>query len=81
VNTSDYPDTLGYMNNLAFTWEGHGRDTEALKLIKECVILQTRILGTSHPRTLSSDGRERNRRLVPQPIKILVYNDIVGQNG
>jgi hypothetical protein len=54
VNTSDHLDTLSYMNDLAFTWRGHGRDTEALKLMEECVILQTRILGTSHPRTLSS---------------------------
>lgn len=38
----EHPDTLTSMNNLAFTWKGHGRDTEALKLIEECVEVQTR---------------------------------------
>jgi hypothetical protein len=51
---ADHPDTLTSINNLAFTWKGYGRDTEALKLMEECVTARTRILGTNHPYTLSS---------------------------
>jgi hypothetical protein len=50
----DHPDTLTSMANLASTYRDQGRGIKALKLIEECVILQTRILGTSHPDTLSS---------------------------
>jgi hypothetical protein len=32
----------------------HGRHLEALKLMEECVQLQTRIWGNNHPNTLSS---------------------------
>jgi hypothetical protein len=51
---ADHPETLRSMHNLAFTWKKYGRDIEALKLIEECVIARTRILGTNHPNTLSS---------------------------
>ena len=51
---ADHPDTLTSINNLAFTWRGHGRDTEALKLMEECVLLSIQILGTNHPHTLAS---------------------------
>jgi hypothetical protein len=51
---ADHPSTLTSMNNLAFTWEGLDRDTEALKLMEECVTVRIRILGTNHPHTLSS---------------------------
>jgi hypothetical protein len=34
---ADHPDTLTSMNNLAFTWKGTGRETEALRLMKDCV--------------------------------------------
>ncbi|KAH6674687.1 hypothetical protein B0J14DRAFT_587885 [Halenospora varia] len=51
---ADHPSTLTSMNNLAFIWKEQGRDVEALKLIEECVMLRTRIIGTKHPDTLSS---------------------------
>ncbi len=50
----EHPDTLTSMNNLAFTWKGQGQDKEALRLMEQCVALQSRIRGTSHPSTLSS---------------------------
>ncbi|EDN92191.1 hypothetical protein SS1G_08054 [Sclerotinia sclerotiorum 1980 UF-70] len=40
--------------HLALIWKGLGRDKEALKLMEECVLLLTRIIGTNHPNTLSS---------------------------
>lgn len=41
---AEHPDTLRSMCNLAFTWKGRGRDTEALGLLKkECVQLRTRV--------------------------------------
>jgi hypothetical protein len=51
---ADHPDTLTIINNLAFTWKAQGRDNEALKLMEECVIAHTLILGTNRPDTLSS---------------------------
>ena len=51
---AEHPSTLTTMNNLAFTWERQGRDTEALKLMEECVRLRTRVLGIDHPDTTSS---------------------------
>jgi hypothetical protein len=50
---AEHPDTLRSMGNLAFTWKGRGRDTEALGLLKECVQLRTRVLGDNHPDTIS----------------------------
>ena len=34
---ANHPDTLTSMNNLVFTWKGTGKETEAVRLIKECV--------------------------------------------
>jgi hypothetical protein len=42
------------MNNLAFTMKEQGRKLEAIKLMAECVQLRSRVLGTEHPRALSS---------------------------
>jgi hypothetical protein len=50
----EHPDTLTSMHNLAFIWNEQGRQAEGLKLIEECVLLRTRILGTGHPNTLDS---------------------------
>ena len=50
----EHPDTLTSMHNLAFTWEGQGRDEEAIKLMDKCVRLRTNVLGTNHYLTLSS---------------------------
>jgi hypothetical protein len=50
----DHPSILTSMNNLAFIWKRQGRNTEAIKLIEECVILGTRIIGINHPDTSSS---------------------------
>lgn len=51
---ADHPSTLISMANLAVTYRDQGRDKKAFKLMKECVTLLTRIIGTSHPDTLSS---------------------------
>lgn len=40
----EHPETLASIDNLAFTWKEQGRDTEALKLIEECVQLRIRVL-------------------------------------
>jgi hypothetical protein len=34
---ADHPDTLTSMNNLAFTWKGTSKETEAIRLIEECI--------------------------------------------
>jgi hypothetical protein len=41
------------MNNLAFTWKGTGRETEAVRLMEECVQSRKRVLGLNHPHTIS----------------------------
>jgi hypothetical protein len=35
---AEHPSTLTRMNNLAFTWERQGQDTEALKLMEVLII-------------------------------------------
>ena len=44
------------MANLAFTWKEQGRDPEAVGLMRECVRLQERVLGASHPHFISSSN-------------------------
>jgi tetratricopeptide repeat protein len=34
---AEHPDTPTSVNNLTFTWKGMRQDTEAIKLMKECV--------------------------------------------
>jgi hypothetical protein len=51
---ADHPSTLTSMNNLAFTWKGTGKETEAVRLIEECVQSRKLVLGLNHPDTLSS---------------------------
>ena len=51
---ADHPDTLNSMSNLAFTLKGTGRETEAIRLMEECVQSQKRVLGLDHPDTISS---------------------------
>jgi Tetratricopeptide repeat len=46
--------TLTSMNNLAFTWKGISKETEATRLIEECIQSRQRVLGLDHPDTLSS---------------------------
>ena len=41
-------DTLTSMNDLAFTWKEHGRDTYAFSVMEQCVQLRVRILGTPY---------------------------------
>jgi hypothetical protein len=50
----DHPDTLTSMNNLAFTWKGNGKETEAVSLMEECVKFRKRVLGVGHPNSISS---------------------------
>ncbi|KAG4434548.1 hypothetical protein IFR05_009964 [Cadophora sp. M221] len=35
---ADHPDTLNSMANLAWTWKSIGKETEAVKLMKDCII-------------------------------------------
>jgi hypothetical protein len=44
----DYSDTLTSINNLAFTWKGTSKETEAVRLMEECVQLQKRVLGLNY---------------------------------
>jgi hypothetical protein len=50
----DHPSTLTSMANLAFTWRSSGHDAQAINLLRNCVVKQKRILGLSHPDTLSN---------------------------
>ena len=45
----DHPSTLITMNNLAFTWKAKGWDTEARRLMSDCVQRRSCILGVQHP--------------------------------
>jgi hypothetical protein len=51
---ADHPDTLNSISNLAFTWKETGRETEAIRLIEECIQSRQHILGLNHPDTISS---------------------------
>jgi hypothetical protein len=51
---ADHPNTLSSMSNLAFTWNSGGRETEAIRLMEECMKSQRRVLGPNHPDTISS---------------------------
>src|ERR1700761_204259 len=42
---ADHPSTLITMNNLAFTWKAKGWDTEARRLMSDCVQRRSCILG------------------------------------
>jgi hypothetical protein len=72
---AEHPSTLTSMANLASTYRDQGRGIEALKLMEECVTLQTRIIGTNHPDTLSSRTallrwQTKEVEIGPQPIRI-----------
>ncbi|KAI8710369.1 hypothetical protein NCS52_01581900 [Fusarium sp. LHS14.1] len=50
----EHLDTLLSMNNLAITWKDQDRTRDALALMRSCVVLRERVLGTDHPHTASS---------------------------
>jgi hypothetical protein len=50
----EHPDTLIVMGNLAVTWEGQGKNEEALTLMSVCAEMRLRVLGADHPATLST---------------------------
>jgi hypothetical protein len=50
----DYLDTLTSIANRAFTWKGIGRETEAVRLMEECIQSRKRVLGLNHPHFISS---------------------------
>ena len=50
----DHPSTLISMANLAFTWKSSGHTTQALDLLRNCVIRQKKIQGLNHHLTLST---------------------------
>ena len=50
---ADHPSTLTSMNNLAFTWKSLGR-SDAIRLMEDCAVAQQRVLGPTHPHTLSA---------------------------
>jgi hypothetical protein len=45
---------LTSMNNLAFTLNGLGRNSEAISLMKKCFQLRKHVFGPQHPWTISS---------------------------
>jgi hypothetical protein len=47
----EYPSTLTSMANLAFTWDGQGRDHDACELIQQCFHARIRLLGLEHADT------------------------------
>ncbi|KAG9236414.1 hypothetical protein BJ875DRAFT_439455 [Amylocarpus encephaloides] len=47
-------ETLTSINNLAFTWKRTGKETEALRLMEECVQFRKRGLGLNHQYYISS---------------------------
>lgn len=51
---AEHPDTLASMYNLAYTWKSQRRNAEAISLMKDCLELQTQILGPGHPDTETS---------------------------
>jgi hypothetical protein len=53
---AEHPGTLTSMHNLAFTWKDLERQTEAIKLLDECVELRKRVVGVNHPDFLSSSS-------------------------
>jgi hypothetical protein len=50
----DYPDTLGYMANLALVYSYQGLWTEAKELLVQVTQARKRVLGDKHPDTQSS---------------------------
>ncbi|KAH7163694.1 hypothetical protein DER46DRAFT_604882 [Fusarium sp. MPI-SDFR-AT-0072] len=42
------------MYNQAILWKDHGRVEDAHALMRNCVVIRQRVLGTDHPQTLSS---------------------------
>ena len=50
----EHPSILTSMANLAFIWKVYGRDIDALRLLKQYIEVQARILGANHLYTLSS---------------------------
>ncbi|KAG9235718.1 hypothetical protein BJ875DRAFT_458421 [Amylocarpus encephaloides] len=41
------------MNNLAFTWKLLGRLEKSIKLLEECVMFCSQVLGADHPNTIA----------------------------
>jgi Tetratricopeptide repeat len=48
---AESPETLGAINNLAFSLAGQGKRAEAARLIREVLAIQRRVLPADHPRT------------------------------
>jgi hypothetical protein len=45
----DHPSTLTSMANLACTWKGTSRQTQAIRLMEKCAQSQKRVLRANHP--------------------------------
>ncbi|KAJ5700894.1 hypothetical protein N7493_011940 [Penicillium malachiteum] len=50
---ADHSSTLLSMANLAFTWEATGQHSKAIDLLRACVAKEQRVLGPTHPDTVS----------------------------
>jgi hypothetical protein len=50
----DHPDTLTSINKLSVHVEGNGKETEAVRLMEDCVRGRKRVLGANHPHFISS---------------------------
>ena len=51
---ANHPDILTSMNNLVFIWKETGRETEAIRLMEECIQLQKLVSGPNYLNTLLS---------------------------
>lgn len=66
---ADYPDTLTSMHNLAFAWKEQGRDEEAIRLMHECVLSLTRVLGqASDHMDICVDGAFISLKISAKPL-------------
>jgi len=77
---ADHPDTLTSMNNLAFTWKGQGRVTEAIELVERCAQLRAKVLGAEHPRTLSSSTTLMNWKTVRLTVVDSSPDNVLGKD-
>jgi hypothetical protein len=76
---ANHPNILTIINNFAFTRKEQGQDSEAIKLIKKCILLQMHVFGTGHPHILSflaalvrwNDGSRGTIRLLRSQTKSL----------
>jgi tetratricopeptide (TPR) repeat protein len=63
----EYPETLGYLNNLAILYEDQGKHEQAEPLLQRALSASERVLGPEHPETIKirnnyADLQEKMKR-------------------